>query len=124
MNTQPDMFAREPRAVARRGDLETSHLAAEDITPRIRILQAAVLSFAASCRPFGFTDPAMNNHFETHSSTYRTRRAELVGMGMIEDSGERICIGVSGRKHAVWRITDRGWAKHLELAVGDLAAAA
>ena len=47
MITQPDMFAREPRAVARRGDLDTSHLAAEDITPRIRILQAAVLSFAA-----------------------------------------------------------------------------
>ena len=95
MITQPDMFAREPRAVARRGDLDTSHLAAEDITPRIRILQAAVLSFAASCRPLGFTDPAMNEHFDTHSSTYRTRRAELVAMDMIEDSGERVGIGAS-----------------------------
>ena len=120
-----DLFGHDHvAAFARIGDPDTSHLAAEDITPRIRILQAAVLSFAASCRPFGFTDPAMNNHFETHSSSYRTRRAELVGMGMIEDSGERVCIGASGRKHAVWRITDRGWAKHLELAVGDLAAAA
>ena len=124
MNEQTDMFDRQPRAVARRDDLDTSHLAAEDITPRIRILQAAVLSFAASCRPFGFTDPAMNDHFETHSSTYRTRRAELVAMGLIEDSGDRACIGASGRKHAVWRITDRGLAKHLELTVGDLSAAA
>ena len=124
MNPQTDMFDRQPRAVARRDDLDTSHLAAEDITPRIRILQAAVLSFAASCRPFGFTDPAMNDHFDTHSSTYRTRRAELVVLGLIEDSGERVCIGPSGRKHAVWRITDRGLAKHLELAVGDLSAVA
>ena len=120
-----DLFGHDHvAAFARIGDPDTSHLAAEDITPRIRILQAAVLSFAASCRPFGFTDPAMNDHFDTHSSTYRTRRAELVTMGMIEDSGERVCIGASGRKHAIWRITDRGRAKHLELAVGDLAAAA
>ena len=120
-----DLFGHDHvAAFARIGDPDTSHLAAEDITPRIRILQAAVLSFAASCRPFGFTDPALSAHFDTHSSTYRTRRAELVAMGMIEDSGERTCIGVSGRKHAVWRITNRGWAKHLELAVGNLAAAA
>ncbi len=32
-------------------------------------------------------------------------------------------IGKLGRKHAVWRITERGWAKHLELAASDLAAA-
>ena len=94
-----------PKAHARRSDLDTSVAAAEEVTPHIRELQALVLAFAKSCGRRGFTDVALNEHFETTSSTYRTRRSELVDKGLVEDSGERIALGGRGRKHALWRVT-------------------
>jgi hypothetical protein len=103
-----------PLAHARRGDPDTSREAAEEVTPRIRELQAAVLRYAMQCGFRGFTDPAMNDYFDCRSSTYRTRRAELVALGLIEDTGNRIGEG-KGRKHAVWRITTAGYAKAAEI---------
>jgi hypothetical protein len=110
MTDEPTFFDRERAnvvAFARNSDPDTSHQAAESITPRIRQLQVAVLAFASTC-PDGFTDPLMNDHFQTHSSTYRTRRSELVDLGMIEDTGNRLTLGPKGRKHALWRITAKG----------------
>lgn len=107
---EPQFF--DPRgqvvAFARRTDPDTSHAAAAEITPRLRELQLAVLDYAASRGPDGFTDPEMNAHFVTTSSTYRTRRSELVGKGFILDTGRRRVAGEGGRKHAVWAITLRG----------------
>lgn len=103
-----------PLAHARRGDPDTSREAAEEVTPRIRELQAEVLKYAAQCGGRGFTDPQMNDYFDCRSSTYRTRRAELVALALIEDTGTRVGTG-KGRKHAVWRITGAGYAKAAEI---------
>jgi hypothetical protein len=100
-----------PLAHARRGNPDTSREAAEQITPRIRQLQAEVLRFAAGVR--GFTDVELSDYFDARSSTYRTRRAGLVALGLIEDSGNRV--GDKGRRHAVWRITSEGQAKVAEI---------
>ena len=91
-------------AFARSSDPDTSHDAAQSIAPRIRALQMAVLRFAVGAGRF--TDPDMNAFFGVTSSTYRTRRAELVERGMIRDTGERRSLnGESGRRHAVWEAT-------------------
>ena len=95
-------------AHARRDDIDTSHEAAEAVTPHIRELQARVLAFAKDRGAAGFTDVDLNRHFGTGLSTYRTRRSELVDKGLIEDSGERVRAGESGRRHALWRIADAG----------------
>jgi hypothetical protein len=110
-NTGADLFgfAPSPQAHARRDDIDTSNAAAEEITPHIRELQAKVLEYARSRGCDGFTDLDLNRHFSTTSSTYRTRRSELVGKGLVEDSGNRVCIG-QGRRHALWRVTDKGLA--------------
>ncbi len=100
-------------AFARNSDIDTSHAAAEYISTHVRELQLKVLAYAAERGLGGFIDPEMNEDFGVHSSTYRTRRSELVAMDLIEDTGERVAIGGKGRKHAVWRITDKGYAKHL-----------
>lgn len=119
-----DLFGNDNvKAHARWSDPDTSHAAAEGVTPNLRELQAAVLAFAYRCEPFGFTDPAMNEHFGVQSSTYRTRRSELVEYGLIADTGERVKLGGKGRAHAVWRVTDKGRAEHLRLAVPDAKAA-
>jgi hypothetical protein len=100
-------------AFARNTDPDTSHMAADGVSPHVRELQLKVLAYAAERGLGGFVDPEMNDHFGVTSSTYRTRRSELVAKRMIEDSGARLTIGGKGRKHAVWRITDKGWAIHL-----------
>ncbi len=107
-----DLFGFRPavQAHARRDDLDTSHAAAEEVSPHIRELQAKVLDYARSRGRTGFTDVALNEHFETTSSTYRTRRSELVDKGLVEDSGERVALGGRGRKHALWRVTLKGLA--------------
>jgi hypothetical protein len=99
-----------PMAQARRGNPDTSHEAAEEVTPRIRQLQADVLKFAAKCGYRGFTDIDLNDYFDSGSSTYRTRRSELVALGFVADTGRRVGSG-KGRRHAVWRITPEGQAR-------------
>lgn len=112
MMEEPQFFDEGGRVVAfaRHTDPDTSHWAAEEVTPHLRPLQAAVLDYAARCGAYGFIDPDLNSHFATHASTYRTRRAELVDRGLIADTGERRTLAETGRKHAVWRITPKGMA--------------
>lgn len=125
MLNERDLFGNDNVAAhARRCDPDTSHAAAAEISLSLRKLQAAVLSYAFQCGSTGFTDPQLNDHFGTHSSTYRTRRAELVDYGLIADTGERPKLGGGGRCHAVWRITDTGRAEHLRLTVAGLDRAA
>lgn len=104
--------ASEPRA--RETDPDTSHAAAESISPKLRQLQADVLAFAAERAVQGFTHIDLNNHFRTTSSTYRTRCSELVEKGFIVDSGERHAYGPDGkgRRHVVWNITPEGATEH------------
>lgn len=118
MTDEPQMFDALGTVVAfaRRSDLDTSKEAAAAVSPLIRQVRLAVLEYAESCGTPGFTDVALNAHFASHSSTYRTRRRELVDLGMIEDTGERVTVGEGGRRHAVWRITWKGMAQLQALA--------
>ena len=107
-----DLFGNDnARAFARREDPDTSRDAAAGITLHLRELQRQVLAFAEARGRLGFIDPDMAAHFECHGSTYRTRRSELVEMGLIADTCERRPIVAAGRKHAVWAITDKGRGK-------------
>lgn len=105
------VFDGGPRA--RRFDPDTSHEAAASVAPVLRKLQRLVLEFAAMREPVGFTDVDLNAHFQTHLSTYRTRRRELADMGLLYDTGERRELPDAARRcrHAVWRITDKGQAQ-------------
>jgi hypothetical protein len=80
--------------------MDTSISAAASIYPDLRRLQLEVLVFAKH-RPNGFTDEQMNEFFETHRSTFRARRSELVDKGLIVDSGKRRAM-TNGRNATVW----------------------
>jgi hypothetical protein len=87
----------------RRHDQPTSIEAAEAIAPKLNEIQQQVLSYAKDMK-YGFTDVDLNKFFESTSSTYRTRRAELVAQGLLADSWQREKI--NGRKHIVWILKD------------------
>lgn len=82
---------------------DTSVEAAKSIMLALPNIEAAVYEYAAMRGTKGFTDDQMNEHFETHKSTYRARRASLVEKGFVEDSGARVK-GPNGRNMTVWRI--------------------
>jgi len=82
---------------------DTSVEAAKSIMLALPNIEAAVYEYAAMRGTRGFTDDEMNDHFETHKSTYRARRANLVEKGLVEDSGVRVK-GPNGRNMTVWRI--------------------
>lgn len=108
-----DIFAYTPppEAHARHGDPETSHEAAESVSPHVARMQRAVLQYAGDpASADGFTDVGLNKAFETTGSSYRSRRAELVAKGFIRDSGERHTYGEEGkgRRHIIWVITLAG----------------
>jgi hypothetical protein len=88
----------------RRDAMDTSIAAAATIYPDLRRLQLEVLAFAKH-RPNGFTDEQMNEFFDTHRSTYRARRSELVDKGLIVDSGQRRAM-TNGRNATVWLCTE------------------
>ncbi len=82
---------------------DTSVEAAQSIMLALPNIEAAVYEYAALRGTKGFTDDEMNDHFETHKSTYRARRSTLVDKGLVEDSGARVK-GPNGRNMTVWRI--------------------
>ncbi len=82
---------------------DTSVEAAKSIMLALPNIEAAVYEYAAMRGTKGFTDYQMNEHFQTHKSTYRARRSSLVEKGLIEDSG--VCVkGPNGRNMTIWRI--------------------
>ena len=87
----------------RRDAKDTSVEAAKSIMLALPNIEAAVYEYAAMRGSKGFTDDQMNEHFQTHKSTYRARRSSLVEKGLIEDSG--VCVkGPNGRNMTIWRI--------------------
>ena len=80
--------------------MDTSIDAAVSVYPELKKFQAYVMAYA-EMQLFGFTDEQMNLYFNTHRSTYRARRSELMHMGLIIDSGVR-CKMVNGRNATVW----------------------
>lgn len=91
-------------ARARRSDPITSHHAADAITPSLSEIQRDVMRYAAARGPDGFTDLELEESFGDHGATYRTRRAELVELRMIRDSGRRVRLEGDRRKRIVWVI--------------------
>ena len=87
----------------RRNAKDTSIEAAKSIIPTLPNIEAVVFEYAIMRGKQGFTDDQMNEHFQTHKSTYRARRSTLVEKGFIEDSGIRVK-GPNGRNMTVWRI--------------------
>ena len=80
---QHDLFTKY-----RRTDPVTSRQAAEGVIDKITDIQQKVLDYALDRGYIGFNDEQLNIYFNTHKSTYRSRRAELVKKGLIVDSGK------------------------------------
>ncbi|MFL6864082.1 MAG: hypothetical protein ACJ8DZ_13895 [Allosphingosinicella sp.] len=94
------------QAHARRRDPDTSHQAADSVTPELRQMQVRVAEFAKGRGVSGFTDAEMSSVLKDDGSTYRTRRSELTARNIIIDSGERRAWGDSSRMRIVWRHRD------------------
>ena len=88
---QHDLFTKY-----RRTDPVTSRQAAEGLLDKITDIQQKVLDYALYRGYIGFNDEQLNFYFNTHKSTYRSRRAELVKKGLIVDSG------ITRDKMTVW----------------------
>ena len=90
------------RAVARRTDPDTSWDAALSVT-RIRESQREVLDVLERMGGLG-TDEGIARVYNGRQSPsgLRTRRAELVTLGAIVDTGQRV-VGSTGRRMIVWR---------------------
>jgi hypothetical protein len=82
---------------------DTSIEAAKSIITALPNIEGLVFEYATMRGKQGFTDDQMNEHFQTHKSTYRARRSTLVDKGLIEDSGQRVKSS-NGRNMTVWRI--------------------
>lgn len=97
----PDLFAyRGPGNMARRSDPSTSHEAAEKIVPKLGDLQRRVLAELRAAGAVGLCDLELETRCGSHGSTFRTRRSELVDLGLVRDSGRKIVL--NGRNRVVW----------------------
>lgn len=105
-------LGKAPEAHARRTDPQTSHAAAASVS-NIRQSQQYILGFFKQYGPM--TDEQLQARISRASSgtTFqtvrlspsgiRTRRSELVTLGMLRDSGNKLALQ-SGRKAIVWSI--------------------
>lgn len=95
----------EPHAVARSTDPETSWEAARSVKD-IRRSQEQVLSIFRRHGPLSDTSliikASYGNILQSHSGL-RTRRKELVTLGLLRDSGQREKT-MSGRNSIVWEV--------------------
>ena len=97
-------------ARARTSDPDTSHAAAQSLTPEtLRLSQAAVLDLLRGY-PAGLTDQGLAQAYGNgwpgpaqSDSGLRTRRAELVRGGLVVDTGRRERLA-SGRQAVVWAV--------------------
>ena len=91
------------KKMVRRNASETSVEAAKSVLKHVREIHKKILDYAKKCEN-GFTDEEMNSYFQTHRSTYRARRSELVEMGLIFNSNEKRKME-NGRMATVWQAT-------------------
>ena len=69
---------------------------------RITGIQQDILNYLAKY-PGGATDLDIQRAFNDQTSTYRSRRAELVKQGRVKDSGRRMV--QLARRRVLWQIT-------------------
>jgi hypothetical protein len=97
-----DLFAGGERAHARRTDPETSHKAADAVTPGLNAIQQQVERYART-RIAGFLDVDLVDAIpDLGPSTLRTRRAELVARNIVLDSGRTSIPEGATTPHTVW----------------------
>jgi hypothetical protein len=92
-----------PDGLFRHGDPQTSRDAAKIVMPYITEIQATVLAEVRSAGGQGMTDYELEQRLGNTSATLRSRRAELVGMGKVRDSG--IKRKQNGSNRTVWIAT-------------------
>jgi hypothetical protein len=93
------------RAVARRGDPQTSWAAADSLpTPVLRSSQRYVLTLLAQLGPM--TDEQLVELSMLSPSGTRTRRCELVDKGLVVDTGRR-SVTRARRRTIVWAARPR-----------------
>ena len=103
MSDQPSIFDWQPPPQRHRNaDPDTSVEAAVQISPRLRELQQVVLDWLRT-QPEGATDDELLAAMKSTSSTYRTRRSELVDLGKVKDSGRRKLLPTR-RNAIVWEV--------------------
>lgn len=85
----------------RSSDPDTSVEAAYQIFPWATYIQKRIIKYAIERGADGFTDEDLSTHFDNHTSTLRSRRAELSHHKVIVDSGLRSILK-SGRRGIVW----------------------
>jgi hypothetical protein len=101
--------ATPPRAVARTTDPDTSHDAADSLDPAtLTGIQVNVLVVLEGSGERGLPDVTLEDRYRASygwagGSTIRTRRRELVDLGLVEDTGVRVPIR-SGRLSILWRV--------------------
>jgi hypothetical protein len=91
---------RGPEQITRRSDPHTSFQAGRTVLPRLRELQREVYNVLAKF-PDGLTDLELEEKCGSHGSTYRTRRAELVELGIVIDTGQTRL--QRGRNRKIWK---------------------
>ena len=104
--SQPDLFDEEDDSYKRyrRGDPDTSQEAAELIDPgRLRRLQSEVYELFRMVRRATLLD--VEDCFDDHRSTYRSRVPELVELGLLRYSGEKKL--QAGRNRRIYELVPR-----------------
>jgi len=98
----------QPEAHARRSDPETSHAAAASLSAdRLRASQQEVLTIVRLDGPIHderLVAIARTVGLAQSVSGLRTRRSELVALGLVKDSGQRVTLR-SGRASILWCVT-------------------
>src|SRR5262249_2268497 len=95
---------------ARHSDPATSREAAKAVMPYITEIQGMVLAEVRRHGAHGITDYELETFLGSHASTLRSRRAELVEKGLVEDSGQRR--KVNGSSRTVWIATGGNGGTH------------
>jgi hypothetical protein len=98
-------------AKARRTDPRTSHEAAQAVTPSLTAVQRRVMRYAQAKGQF--IDLDLEVHAGDHGSTLRTRRRELVDLGLLRDSGGTRRPEGRARRFIIWTLTPKGAAVEL-----------
>lgn len=105
---QSDLFRTAQRPPTRRDAPGTSREAAHFIAGSVTNLQKMVLGYIINHR--GTTDhemvAALRKEHGGSESTYRTRRKELVDLGLVKPLG---LAEIGGKKHQTWAATEHAF---------------
>lgn len=91
---------RYPCTAGHRG-IDTSIMAAADITASLGRMQALVLGAVISAGPHGVTTNEAATELRMDRGTVQPRTSELRRFGLIQDSGQRR-LNANGKKAIVW----------------------